>query len=110
MASQYVRLLDPRVIQANDVQDLKDAFDGGAYTKLELHCRILKSGSAGNVKLQHAAVNDEDGYIDLGNASWAANGSGGPVSISNFLRYVRWVGDSAVAGNPVVTIDLIAKE
>jgi len=110
MASQYRRLLDPRVILADEVQDLKDAFDGGAFTKMELQCRILKAGSAGSVKLQHAAINESGAYIDLVSASWAVGGAGGYVSIPSFLRYVRWAADSSVAGGPVVMIDIIAKE
>lgn len=109
MVATYIRLLDPRVLGAGDTQDSKDAFDGGGYSKLELQCRILKSGSAGSIKLQHAAVNEEDAYIDLGSASWVATGSGGHISISNFLRFIRWAADGSVAGNPVVMIDLIAK-
>lgn len=110
MASQYHRLLDPRAIVANDVQNIDQAFDAGAYDKLELQCRILKTGGAGNIKLQHAAVNEEDAYIDLGSASWLVTGSGGHISISNFLRYVRWAGDNSVGGGPVAMIDIIAKE
>ena len=110
MASETWRLLGPRVLSADDVQTLDLAFDAGAYSTLEIHVRILKSGSAGNLKLQHAAVNEEDAYIDLGTASWAVTGSGGHISISNFLRYVRWVCDGSVAGNPVIMIDIVAKE
>lgn len=110
MASQYHRLLDTRAIGADEVQNLNEVFDAGAFSKLELQCRILKTGGAGNIKLQHAAVNEEDAYIDLGSASWLATGTGGHISIANFLRYVRWVGDSSIAGAPVVMIDIVAKE
>ena len=110
MASETWRLLDPRVHGADDVQTLDLAFGGGAYSKLEIHVRILKSGSAGNIKLQHAAVNEEDAYIDLGTATWAVTGTGSHISVSSFLRYIRWVCDGSVAGTPVIMIDIVAKE
>ena len=110
MASETWRLLDPRVLGADDVQTLDLAFDGGAFSKLEIHVRILKSGSAGNIKLQHAAVNEEDAYIDLGTATWAVTGTGSHISVSSFLRYIRWVCDGSVAGTPVIMIDIVAKE
>ena len=109
MSNESKRLLDPRVLGADDTQDVKDAYDAGAFDKLEIQARFLKSGSAGNLILQHAAVNEEDSYISLGTASWATTGSGGHISISNFLRFIRWKADGSVAGTPVAMIDIIAK-
>lgn len=110
MASQYHRLLDPRVLYSNDVQDLREAFDAGAFKTLEIDIRILKSGSGGNLKLQHAAVNEPGAYRDLNGTSVAVTGTGNYVSVANFLRYIRWICDGAVAGDPVGLIDIVAKD
>lgn len=110
MAGESVRLLDPQVLSAGDTMNPERVYDGGGYKNLEIHTRILKAGSGGNIKLQHAAVNEPGAFIDLATATWAANGNGSYVSISNFLRYVRWICDGAVAGGPIAVIDLVAKE
>lgn len=110
MASETVRLLDPQVLSANDVMPVERVFDGGSYRVLEIHTRILKQGSAGNLKLQHAAVNEPGAFIDLAGASWVTTGQGSYVTVTSFLRFVRWVCDGAVAGGPIAIIDLVAKE
>ena len=110
MASQYFRLMDPTSLVASTDQDLRNAIDVGAFNKLEIDCRILKSGSAGNLILEHAAVLEENAFRALATATWAVNASGGFVSISDFLRYVRWSADGSVAGACVAMIDIIAKE
>lgn len=110
MSSTYRRLLEPTGLGPNEKQRLEEAFDAGAHGTLELQGRILKTGSGGNLKLQHAAVNKEDAYLDLANTSWDLTTAGGYISISSFLRYIRWVADGGVAGAPVAMIDIIAKD
>ena len=110
MASEYRRLLDPSTAKATVFQELREAWDAGAYRVLEVHVRVLKAGTGGNIILQHAAVNEEDAYLDLANASTALNGQGAYLTISNFLRFIRWRTDGAVAGSPVVMIEIIAKQ
>ena len=56
MASRYHRLLDLRKLAANMVQSRDQVFDAGAYRVLEIDCRVPVLGSAGTVKVQHAAV------------------------------------------------------
>jgi len=110
MASRYVRLLDPTVLVASSSQAKEDVVDLGAYTTLVAHVRVLKAGGAGNVFLQHAAVNEVDAWVTLAGTTVALNGTGGVVSATNFLRYVRWATDALVAGAPVALIDIVAKE
>ncbi|MCB9780607.1 MAG: hypothetical protein H6742_18715 [Alphaproteobacteria bacterium] len=110
MANQYHRLLDARTLQADWTQDREEAFDGGAYRIIEAHCRSLKNGSAGNIKLQTAAVNETDAWVDISGAAWAADGTGPRlIYAEHYLRYIRAAADGSVAGDPVVLIDIVVK-
>lgn len=72
---------------------------------------MLKAGGNGTWKLQHAAVNEDEAFKDLAGGSVLLNATDNHVlTIPSFLRYVRWVTDSAVAGDPLALADLIAKE
>jgi len=59
MASQYKRLLAPTTLTASMQPPLEMIFDAGAFQTLEVEVRVLKAGSAGKIKLQHAATGDE---------------------------------------------------
>ena len=111
MASQYKRILDPRVLTADMTQPATDIWDAGAYRTLEVQARVVKAGTAGYLKIQHAAVNEEDAFRDLtgGNVGLSAVDNI-YFSATGFLRYVRWVTDGAVTGSPVALVDVIAKE
>lgn len=110
MASLYVRLLDARTLTANFLPERDDAIDAGAYTTVHFDCRMLKVGSGGNVFVEHAAVNEPDAFRALAGATWACTGAGAYVAVTGFLRFLRVRGDGAVAGAPVVILDLVAKE
>lgn len=115
MASMYVRLLDPQALSASKESPREQVIDFGAYKQLNVDVRVIKAGTgtaAGTIKLQHAAVNEPDAFRNLTNASWVidSTGTGGYLEITAFLRFVRWVTDSNVAGSPVVLIDVMAKE
>lgn len=111
MASVYHRLMPFQTLAATQTMPRDEVFDAGAYTKLQIQTRVLVAGSAGNVKLQHAAVNEPDAFKDISGASWALNAtSNNFTTINDFLRYVRWITDNGVTGSPSVIIDFIAKE
>ncbi len=107
--SEYFRLLDPLALVANQTQDRDQVIDVGSYTEMQVNFRVLKAGSAGNLQLQHAAVNEEDAWLDLGSPNSLSGTTNVVISISTFLRYVRWTTDGAVAGAPVALVDIIAK-
>jgi hypothetical protein len=111
MASQYKRLLAPTTLSASMQPPLEMIFDAGAFQTLEVEVRVLKAGSAGKIKLQHAATGDEpDSWIDLASATVDLDAAGASyLHVASFLRYIRWVGDGSVAGSPVVQVDLVAK-
>lgn len=111
MASMYQRILDPRALTPNDTTQREEVLDAGAYNTLQAQMRVLSAGSAGNLKLQHAAVNEPDAFIDIGGASVSlASTSNSLVTVTNFLRFIRWFSDSATAGSPIALIDVVAKE
>lgn len=110
MASEYRRLLDPGTAKPDVFQELREAWEAGAFRVLEVHVRVLKAGTGGNIILQHAAVNEDDAYLDLAGSTTVLTGSGAYFTISSFLRFIRWRTDGGVAGSPVVMIDIIAKE
>lgn len=78
---------------------------------LAIQFRVLVAGGAGNLKLQHAAVNEPDAFTDVSGASWSLAATGNTyTSVSHFLRYLRWITDGSVSGSPAAILDLIAKE
>ncbi len=104
MASQYVRLMDTRVVTPSAVGT--NVADLGAFETIVLDPRILVTGG-GQLYIETSAVNEEGGWrivhtIEL-------NATSNLVTISNFLRYVRWRAHSNVTGTPTVLLDLVAK-
>lgn len=111
MSGVYRRLMNPTTIVANQKQDPTEAMDVGAATRVVVHLRVLKAGSAGNIRLEHAAVNEDSAYTPLTGATWAADGTTAPVlGFTDVLRYLRWAGDGSVAGAPLVMADVVGKE
>lgn len=111
MASGIKRIMPPRKFTGNATQPIEEARDAGAYTRIEAQCRVLKQGSAGgSFILEHAAVNEEGAFLPIPGALWNANTDGGYVSITGFLRFVRWSTAGTIAGDPVALIDGVGKE
>lgn len=111
MASTAHRILAYQTLQASQVQARDEVLDAGAYRVLQIQARVLVAGTGGNVTLQHAAVNEPDAFQDLSGASWALNAtSKNFATVTDFLRYLRWVTDAGVTGIPSAVIDIIAKE
>ncbi len=111
MPSVTITLMPPTTLEADQVQDPARIVDLGAYRYLEVLFRVLNAGTAGDVILQSNTRNEADGWTDITGLSQPV----GTVddqhkSSANFLRYVRWVASNAIAGNPTVQIDLVAKE
>ncbi len=72
---------------------------------------MLKAGNtSGTIVLQHSASRDPSSFVPLSGTSTVLTAvSNTPVEVTSFLRYVRWSA-SNVVGEPVVLIDLVAKE
>ncbi len=120
MSSLAQRLLDPTVVTTGFKTAKEDVLDVGAYAKGELQFRRLKDGTSATtyLRLQHAAVNEEDAFMDAKDPAGAnveivldnAAASVKHVSCANFLRYVRLVAIGTVTGGPVVLVDSVWKE
>ena len=74
MASQYFRLMDATTLFPSTDQDLRTALDLGAFTRLEIDARFLKSGTAGNLILEHSATLEDNAFRDR-----SAKPGGAPV-------------------------------
>lgn len=110
MPSQYKRLLAPTTLTASMEQPHDMIFDAGGFETLNVEFRVLKAGSEGDVQLQHAATSEEpNSWINLGSPVDVAAAGNTYAHISSFLRFLRWVATSDVAGSPVVQIDIVAK-
>ncbi len=111
MPSEVITLLPARTLNANDVQPEKEAADVGAYTKLVAHVRVLKAGTAGNLKLETSATAEVGSFTAIASASWSAAATSNLVFVTDgFARYVRWVADGAVAGAPIAAVELVMKQ
>ena len=109
-ANQYYRLLEPTNVIASWSQSRDEVFDAGAYNQVQAHCRVLKAGTAGTIRLQTAAVNEVDAWVDVTGLVWTLSGTGSLLTSVNFLRFLRVATDGAVAGGPVALIDLVLKQ
>jgi hypothetical protein len=110
MASKYARQLPPTKITQNFRQGDTDVGDYGAYRILEVDIRVLKSGAAGNVSLEHSATGEPDSWRTLSATTTALTGAGQYVTVSNFLRKVRAAGDASADGTAIALVDIVAKE
>lgn len=111
MAGRYDRMLDPRVVGPSEKSSRTEVLDLGPYSSVRAQIRVLKAGNAGTIYLQEAAVNEEDAFFTLSGTTVNLNATANSImSLSGHLRYVRWCTDGAVAGSPVVLIDIVARE
>jgi len=62
MSSSQWRQLPITTLTASQKQVSSEVVDAGAYTTLEIQARVLKAGGAGNMSLEHAAVNEPDAF------------------------------------------------
>ncbi len=108
MAGQYVRLLDTRSLAANLFAPPQSVLDLGAYRVIVVDCRFAVLGSAGNLIIETASVNEEGAWRTA--LTIPVNAAPALLEITLFGRYIRWRTDQNVAGGPVATVDLVAKE
>jgi hypothetical protein len=101
--------LDARVVSANERQPREQVIDLGGYRQVVIQARIMKPGSAGNLLIEDAAVNEEDAFGRAVATFSVVNGAP-PAEVTAFLRFLRWRGDANVAGSPVMIVDIVAKE
>jgi hypothetical protein len=87
--------------------------DLGMYTRLEwqIRCHALGGTTVGTIILQHASVDENLAYKDLGTSVvvTSASESGSFQSTTDFLRFVRFKASSDLNGTPTVSVDIVAK-
>jgi hypothetical protein len=112
MAGVFTRLLRAKPIAGATTPDINESFDAGGFRELTCQIRVTTAGSAGTIKLQHSATNDDAAFTDItGFSAVSLTATTNNVqSITGFLRWIRYVTGTAPTGNPVVIIDLVAKE
>ena len=91
--------------------EVGEAYDLGAYTKLHVHLRVkLGSNASQNIQLQHSAVDEDGAYKALGSSLTLVTVGNYSQDVSNFLRYVRYTASNGITSNPTVSLFIIAKE
>lgn len=108
MAGQYVRILDTRALTANLFCPDNNVVDLGAFRVVIIDCRLAVLGAGGNLIIETASVKEEGAWRTV--VSIPLNAAPNLLEVTTFLRYIRWRTDGAVAGGPVATVDLVAKE
>lgn len=107
------------MVSANAFAGRDGVADLGAFRVICVIIRVIRAGTANDanttVRLQHAAVNEEDGWVDLAGTTVRVDTAAPQVAVffevPAFARYVRWAtGSGSFVGNPVVLIDLVGKE
>lgn len=108
MAGRYVRLMDAYTPKPNEVQESDRVVDAGGFRNCGIDPRVLKTGSGGNVIIEHASVNEEGAWRTLATIDLTQGGTF--TYVTTFLRFLRWRADAGVAGAPIVLVDLVLKE
>lgn len=107
MANQYIRMMEKREVF---IGEAGSPIDLGAYKSVVAQIRVLSAGSGGTLCLQHAAKAEGSAFKNLGDPA-NLNGTTNDVQAhTDFLRWVRFLADDNVAGNPIACIDIVAKE
>ena len=108
MAGQYVRILDTRALSSNLSCPDNNVVDLGAYRVVVVDCRLAALGTGGNLIIETSSVKEDGTWRTA--LSIPLNANPNLLEITLFARFIRWRTDGAVAGNPVATVDLVAKE
>jgi hypothetical protein len=107
-SNQSFRILDRRVIRSDETSEIIDL---GAFRTLCVCIRVaVGGGGGGTIELQHAAIAEPSAFTPLGNTVNLIDPTVNVQTQTGFLRYIRWLASSNIAGSPEAVIDIIAKE
>jgi len=115
MASKSFELLPLTALVSNRASRADKILDLGGYNTIQLHAVVPVAGSQGDkICIQTSAVNEDDMFFNIssddgGEIPVDAPVDGTLVTITNFLRYIRWK-TGTIAGTPKAAIWGIAKE
>lgn len=105
----YMRLQETLSITENQAQEREYAADVGRYNSVAVQVQVLATDSTGQLQLQHAAVNEESAYRDVGNSVSLNSTTGAVQTLTSPLRYLRWSVNSLSTGATFL-VDLVARE
>lgn len=115
--AMYQRMQDLRSVDESTAQRVEDAIDMSQYPQVSVQVRVPVAfgGTTANLYLQHAAVAEEDAFVDVTLDSGISLMAAGTFvrynTLPNLLRFVRWRVEITGTGTPAqFLIDLVARE
>lgn len=106
----YLRLQDPTTVTTNKSQDFHDAADCGGYNTIVVQVRRLgPAPTAGAIQFQHAAVNLDDQYENIGTAVDLTGTFPKTLVITGHTRFLRW-STTTMNGTATFQIDIVARD
>jgi hypothetical protein len=109
LRAAYLRLQDPLAVSANLSQAIQFAADCGQYSTVVVQVRRIGAApTAGSVQMQHAAVNTDDQYEDIGTAVDLTQSTPKTIVLTGHSRFLRWK-TTAMNGSATFQIDIIAR-
>jgi len=114
MGLTYQRVLYRASLKSGDTMSLPDALDLGERQQVVVVVTVETAGNAddtGQFVMQHAAVNEVDGYLDFQTPMTVPLNVTGRTwfSADAFTRWVSWTVTGNLSSPAVVTVDLLAK-
>ncbi len=106
-----IELTDVTAQGTNATQRIEESIDILRYPHITVIVRKAVAGGSGLVlKLQHAAVLDEDAFMDVSSPSFdLATTTDEVQQFADLLRYLRWT-TSGGSGTATFSVDIVARE
>ncbi len=105
------RLQDLTSQGTDATQKIDYAADVLAFQSVVAQVRVPVAGASGlTLKLQHAAILDDDAFVTISSPTFDLNGAPNQSgTFNNLLRYVRWT-TTGGSGTATFQVDLVCKE
>lgn len=107
------RMLNRHTLSAGDTMALSAALDVGDFTSLDVVITVDEAGAgdAPLLELQHAACNEDDGYLSCNPSQTVDLSVAGKtwIHLDQFTRFLRWSLSGALESSATVTIDVVAR-
>lgn len=109
LRAAYLRLQDPIAVSTNKSQDISLAADCGQYNTVVIQLRRIGAApTAGSVQMQHAAVNTDDQYENIGATIDLTGAMPKTIVLTAHSRFIRWT-TTTMNGTATIQIDIIAR-
>ena len=107
--NQSVTLLQNQLLREGDKSG--KGVDLGAFNVLKVHINVhvVSGAGSGELVMQHAAVDEECDYADLGNGFDLNDSGPNTHDQTDFLRFIRWRTGNTFTTDPTVSLIIIAK-